>query len=103
MPSARFFQQIMDVLQQWWLAGFQINGQYALTDDCVRDVLPYCGGAYAFKTERQERGSVHRHVLLWFVPTSGRYMVLPRVISLRWLTTWQARRECESGAEGVGR
>ena len=100
MPSARFFQQIMDVLKKWWLAGFQINGQYALTDDCVRDVLPYCGGAYAFKTGRQERGSVHRHVL-WLMPTSGRYTELPRVMSLRWLT--EARRERESGVEGVGR
>ena len=96
MPSARFFQQIMDVLKPWWLAGFQINGQYALTNDSTSDMLWYCG-AYVSKTERQERGSVHRHVLLWLVPTSGRYIELPRVSSQRWLTTWEAWRECESG------
>ena len=101
MVSGLAFQVVLDVVKSWWLAGFQINGQYALTDDCVRDVLPYCGGAYAFKTERQERGSVHCHVLLWLVPTSGRYIELPPVISLRWLT--EAPREIESGAEGVGR
>ena len=96
MPSARFFQQIMDVLKQWWLAGFQINDQYALTDDCARDLLRYCS-AYASKTERQERGSVHIHVMLWRAPTSASYV--ERVPPVR----AGQRRECESGAEGVGR
>ncbi len=96
MPSARFFQQVLDILKPWWLSGYQVNGQYALTDDCARrDLLRYCS-AYASKP--QERGTVHRHVLLWLVPTSARYVELPRVITHRWLTAWEARRVRESGA-----
>ena len=95
MPSARFFQQLLDILKQWWLSGFLINGQYALTDDRARrDLLRYCS-AYASKPEPQERGTMHRHVLLWPVPTTGLYVELPRVTS-RWLMTWDARRESES-------
>ena len=99
MVSGRELQHILTIVHQWWLSSFQVNGQYALTDDgSRRELLPYCGGAYASKPERQERGLAHRHVLLWLVPTSGRYIELPQIITHRWLIAWEARRERESGA-----
>ncbi len=36
MPSARAFQQAMDIVKHWWLRSLQVNDQYALTDECAR-------------------------------------------------------------------
>jgi hypothetical protein len=80
MPSARAFQQAMDIVKHWWLRSLQVNDQYALTD-CARRDLMRCCSAYTSKQEWQERGAAHLHVMLWRAPAG--YMELPRVITHR--------------------
>ena len=82
MPSARLFQKVMDIVKAWWLSSllsFQVNGQYALTDDCSRYdlLLQYCSKYVSISRHQsmtfltpypsQERGYVHPHMnmMVW--------------------------------------
>ena len=64
MYSARAFQLVADLVRQWWLLGFQVDGQYALTDSAQADRLQ----CYTRKVESQTRGCLHLHVLVWSQP-----------------------------------
>jgi hypothetical protein len=67
MYSARSFQQVYDIVRQWWVLGWQVNGRHALTDaDPQADLLRYCA-TYCAKLEWQTRGNLHLHVLAWDV------------------------------------
>eukprot|EP00973_Karenia_brevis_P032080 4425548-Karenia_brevis.AAC.1 len=67
MVSARAFQCILEIVRIWWMSGFLVNGQYALTDvgDRIGFLRQYVLGYLRFcplgVLESQRRGALHIH------------------------------------------
>ena len=68
MVTGSAFQHVIQIVRQWWLCGWHVRGQYALTDGNRHDLRHFCA-AYVSRHESQRRGPAHLHLLIWQWPS----------------------------------